>query len=68
MYSIHDTVKDESPSQLAEEQPDDMMWILDDFSYLYNLPKYDQYDDDYELPYVQSKMTNEKLHRFSNGS
>jgi hypothetical protein len=47
MYSIHNTVKDETPSQLAEEQPADMMCMFDDISYLDNLPKYDQYDDDY---------------------
>jgi hypothetical protein len=47
MYSIHNTVKDETPSQLAEEQPTDMMCMFDDISYLDNLPKYDQYDDDY---------------------
>jgi hypothetical protein len=48
MYSIHNVVKDEVPSQLAEEQPADMMCMFDDISYLDNLPKCDQYDDDYE--------------------
>jgi hypothetical protein len=48
MYSIHNTVKDEAPSQLAEEQPADMMCMFDDIPYLDNLPKYDQYDDDHE--------------------
>jgi hypothetical protein len=48
MYSIHNTVKDEAPSQLAEEQPADMMCMFDDISYLDNLPKCDQYDDDHE--------------------
>jgi hypothetical protein len=47
MYSIHDTVKDETPSQFAEGQPADMMCMFDDISFLDNLPKYDQYDDDY---------------------
>jgi hypothetical protein len=45
MYSIHDVVKDEAPSQLAEEQPADMMCMFDDIPYLDNLPKCDQYDD-----------------------
>ena len=48
MYSIHNTVKDEAPSQLAEEQPVDMMCMFDDIPYLYNLPKCDQYDNDHE--------------------
>jgi hypothetical protein len=48
MYSIHNTVKDEAPSQLAEEQPADMMCMFDDIPYLDNLPKCDQYDDDHE--------------------
>jgi hypothetical protein len=48
MYSIHNTVKDEAPSQLVEEQPADMMCMFDDIPYLNNLPKYDQYDDDQE--------------------
>jgi hypothetical protein len=47
MYSIHNIVKDETQTQLAEEQPTDMMCMFDDISYLDNLPKYDQYDDDY---------------------
>jgi hypothetical protein len=34
MYSIHNTVKDEAPSQLAEEQPADMMCMFDDIPYL----------------------------------
>jgi hypothetical protein len=48
MYSIHDVVKDEAPSQLAEEQPADMMCMFDDIPYLDNLPKCDQYDDEHE--------------------
>jgi hypothetical protein len=48
MYSIHNTVKDEVPSQLTEEQPTDMMCMLDEISYLDNLPKCYQYDDDHE--------------------
>ena len=48
MYSIHNTVKDEVPSQLTEEQPADMMCMLDEISYLDNLPKCYQYDDDHE--------------------
>jgi hypothetical protein len=48
IYSIHNTVKDEVPSQLTEEQPADMMCMFDDFSYWHNLPKCDQYDDDHE--------------------
>jgi hypothetical protein len=47
MYSIHNAVKDEAPSQVAEEQPTDMMCMFDDISYLDNLPKCDQYDDNY---------------------
>jgi hypothetical protein len=47
MYSIHYIVKDETPPQLAEEKPAVMMCMFDDISYLDNLPKYDQYDDDY---------------------
>jgi hypothetical protein len=30
MYSIHNTVKDEAPSKLVEEQPTDMMCMFDD--------------------------------------
>jgi hypothetical protein len=48
MYSIHNIVKDEVPTHLVEEPPADMMCMLDDISYLDNLPKCDQYDDDYE--------------------
>jgi hypothetical protein len=48
IYSIHGTVKDEAPSQLAEEQPADMMCMFDDIPYLDCPPKWDQYDDDHE--------------------
>jgi hypothetical protein len=48
MYSIHNTVKDEVPTQLVEEPSTDMMCMFDDISYLDNLPKCDQYDDDHE--------------------
>jgi hypothetical protein len=48
MYSIHGTVKDESPSQFVEEQPADMMCMFDDVPYLDCPPKCDQYDDDHE--------------------
>jgi hypothetical protein len=33
MYSIHNVVKDEAPSHLVEEPPDDMMCMFDDISY-----------------------------------
>jgi hypothetical protein len=49
MYSIHGTVKDEAPSQLAEEQSADMMCMFDDIPYLDCPPKWDQYDDDHQL-------------------
>jgi len=49
MYSIHNLVKDETQTHLAEEQPVDMMCMFDDIYYLYNLPKYDKYDDDYVI-------------------
>jgi hypothetical protein len=48
MYSIHNTFKDETPYQLTEEQPVDMMCMFDDISYLDNIPNCDQYDDDHE--------------------
>jgi hypothetical protein len=48
MYSIHNIVKDEAPTQLAEEPSADMMCMFDDFYYWDNLPKCDQYDDDHE--------------------
>jgi hypothetical protein len=48
MYSIHNTIKDEAPSQLAEEQPANMMCMFDDIPHLDNLPKCDQYDDEHE--------------------
>jgi hypothetical protein len=49
MYSIHNTVKDEAPSQLVEEQTADMMYMFDDIPYLDCPPKWDQYDDDQEV-------------------
>jgi hypothetical protein len=57
MYSIHDVVKDEVPSQLAEEQPADMMCMFDDIPYLYHLPKCDQYDGEHEDEMDYSKKS-----------
>jgi hypothetical protein len=57
MYSIHNVVKDEAPSQLAEEQPADMMCMFDDISYMDDLPKLDQYDDDYRQMDFSKKST-----------
>jgi hypothetical protein len=48
MYSIHNTVKDEAPSQLEEEQPADMICMFNGISSVDDLPKCDQYDDDHE--------------------
>jgi hypothetical protein len=48
IYSIHGTVKDKAPSQLAEEQSADMMCMFDDIPYLDCPPKWEQYDDDHE--------------------
>ena len=47
MYSLHAMDKDETQNQLVEEQSVDLMCMLDDISYMDDLPKYDQYDDDY---------------------
>jgi hypothetical protein len=48
MYSIHDTVIDETPSQLVEEKPADMMCMFNGISSVDDSPKWDQYDDDPE--------------------
>jgi hypothetical protein len=42
MYSIHNVVKDEIPTQLAEEPLTDMMCMFDDFPFMDDLPKYDE--------------------------
>lgn len=47
MYSIHNMDIDETPNQLVEEPSPNLMYIIDDLYYLDNIPKYDQYDDDY---------------------
>jgi hypothetical protein len=46
MYLIHNTVKDETPTQLVEEPSADMMCMLDDISFMDDLPKHDQYDEE----------------------
>jgi hypothetical protein len=47
MYSLHDMDKDETQNELVEEKSIDLMCMLDDIAYMDELPKYDQYDDDY---------------------
>jgi hypothetical protein len=47
MYSIHNTVKDEAPSQLVEEQPADMICMFNGISSMDDLPKCNQYEDDH---------------------
>jgi hypothetical protein len=38
---------DETQNRFVEEQSADIRCILDDIAYMDDLPKYDQYDDDY---------------------
>ena len=47
MYSIQNTVKDETPTQLVEEKSADTMCMFDYVSFIDDLPKYDKYDEDY---------------------
>jgi hypothetical protein len=47
MYSLHAMDKDETKNHLVEEQSTDIICMLDGFSYMDDLSKYDQYDDDY---------------------
>ena len=47
MYSIHNIVKDETPTQLVEEKSVDMMCMFDDIYFMDDLPKYDKYDENY---------------------
>jgi hypothetical protein len=47
MYSLPDMDKYETQNNLMEEQSIDLMCMLDDISYMDDLPKYDQYDDEY---------------------
>jgi len=49
MHSIHNTIKDEAPYQLAEEQPVNLMCMFDEIPYLDCPPKCDQYDDEHEI-------------------
>jgi len=41
MYSIHNVVKDEVPTQLIEEPSTHMMCMFDDISFMDDLPKLD---------------------------
>jgi hypothetical protein len=47
MYSIHNTVKDETSTQLVEEKSVDMMCMFDDICFMDDLPNYDKYDENY---------------------
>ena len=47
MYSIHNLVKDETPTQLVDEPSTDMMCIFYYISFMDDLPKNNQYDEDY---------------------
>jgi hypothetical protein len=47
MYSLHAMDKDETQNQLMEEKLADLMRMFDEIYYMDDLPKYDQYDDDY---------------------
>jgi hypothetical protein len=46
MYSIDNTIKDETPKQLVEEPSADMMCMLDDISFMDDLHKHDYYDEE----------------------
>jgi hypothetical protein len=47
MYSIHGIAKDEVQNQMVVEKSLEMMCIFDDISYIDDLPRYDDQDDDY---------------------
>jgi hypothetical protein len=55
MYSLHAMDKDETQNQFVEGQSTDLMCMLDDFSFMDELPKYDQCNDDY-IKVVSSKQ------------
>jgi hypothetical protein len=56
MYSIHNMVQDEATPQLVEDKSVDMMCMLDDISFMDDLPKYDQYDEN-DLKVNSSKQS-----------
>jgi hypothetical protein len=47
MYSIHNTVQDETQNYLTVEKSIDLMCMFDEIYFMEDLPKYDQYEDDY---------------------
>jgi hypothetical protein len=51
MYSIHNVVKDEVPTQLVEKPSADMMCMFDDLAYVDDFPGYDHQGDDYVVEF-----------------
>ena len=47
MYSIHNVVKDETPTHLVEDPSANMLCMLGDILFTDDLTKNDQYDEDY---------------------
>jgi hypothetical protein len=57
MYSIHNMDKGESPNPLVEEKSTYMMCMFDDISFMDDLPKYDNYDENYTKVNSSKKST-----------
>ena len=54
MYSFVDSQKDDSVNQFVEEQVDvPSLFLLDDIAYVVDLSLYDEYDDDYDVDFLE---------------
>jgi hypothetical protein len=54
MYSFVDSQEDEFANQFVEEQVDvPSLFLLDDIAYVVDLPIYDEYDDDYDVDFLE---------------
>ena len=58
MYSFVDNQKDEFANQFVEEQVDvPSLFLLDDITYVVDLPVYDEYDGDYDVDSLEKPTT-----------
>jgi hypothetical protein len=69
MYSFVDSQEDEFANQLVEEKVDVPRFsLLDDIAYVVDFPIYDEYDDDYDVDFLEQPVVHvlyQKMFLFS---
>jgi hypothetical protein len=56
MYSLDDNYESECTNQPAEEQVFASYFLFDDITNIFGEPRYDEYNDDYEVSFLEQQV------------